>query len=175
MPLYKYVGNKALTKLENTLVGTGLSEWHSGYRAYSVAALRELPFERNDDDFNFDTQIIIQLAEAGKTMVEIPIPTFYGDEICYVNGLKYARLISRDVIRYRAHKMGFGSGELAFASDPYEARQSPDTAHARTLTGSVGDRPGAYSTSAAVTATGPASCERPGTTSSASTSVRQTV
>ena len=175
MPLYKYEGNKVLTKLENTLVGTGLSEWHSGYRAYSVAALRELPFERNDDDFNFDTQIIIQLAEAGKTMVEIPIPTFYGDEICYVNGLKYARLISRDVIRYRAHKMGFGSGELAFASDPYEARQSPDTAHARTLTGSVGDRPGAYSTSAAVTATGPASCERPGTTSSASTSVRQTV
>jgi methionine biosynthesis protein MetW len=140
MPLYKYVGNKVLTKLENTLVGTGLSEWHSGYRAYSVAALRELPFERNDDDFNFDTQIIIQLAEAGKTMVEIPIPTFYGDEICYVNGLKYARLISRDVIRYRAHKMGFGSGELAFASDPYEARQSPDTAHARILDW-VGGRP----------------------------------
>jgi glycosyltransferase involved in cell wall biosynthesis len=140
MPLYKYVGNRVLTRLENTLVGTGLSEWHSGYRAYSVAALRELPFERNDDDFNFDTQIIIQLAEAGKTMVEIPIPTFYGDEICYVNGLKYARLISRDVIRYRAHKMGFGSGELAFASDPYEARQSPDTSHARIL-GWVGGRP----------------------------------
>jgi methionine biosynthesis protein MetW len=139
MPLYKYVGNKVLTKLENTLVGTGLSEWHSGYRAYSVAALRELPFERNDDDFNFDTQIIIQLAEAGKTMVEIPIPTFYGDEICYVNGLKYARLISRDVIRYRAHKMGFGSGELAFASDAYEAQRSPDTSDARIL-GWVGGR-----------------------------------
>jgi glycosyltransferase involved in cell wall biosynthesis len=131
MPLYKYMGNKLLTRFENALAGTDLSEWHSGYRAYSVAALRDLPFERNDDDFNFDTQIIVQLAESGKRIVEIPIPTFYGDEICYVNGLKYARLITRDVIRYRAHKLGFGTGELAFASEVYEAKESETSSHGR--------------------------------------------
>ncbi|HET6835579.1 MAG TPA: bifunctional glycosyltransferase/class I SAM-dependent methyltransferase [Acidimicrobiales bacterium] len=133
MPLYKLIGNRVLTALENRMVGTDLSEWHSGYRAYSVAALRELPFERNDDDFNFDTQIIIQLAEAGKRIVEVPIPTFYGDEICYVNGLRYAGLIARDVLRYRAHKLGLGMGELAFASQPYEEKHAPDSSHGRIL------------------------------------------
>jgi methionine biosynthesis protein MetW len=142
MPLYKFLGNKVLTRLENRMVGTNLSEWHSGYRAYSVAALRELPFASNDDDFNFDTQIIIQLAEAGKRIVEVPIPTFYGDEICYVNGLRYARLITRDVLRYRAHKMGFGTGELAFASDGYEAKGSPSSSHGRILRWLAGRPPG---------------------------------
>jgi glycosyltransferase involved in cell wall biosynthesis len=131
MPLYKFVGNKILTAVENALAGADLSEWHSGYRAYAVAALEELPFHTNDDDFNFDTQIIIQLVEAGKRIVEIPIPTFYGDEISYVNGLKYARLITRDVLRYRAHKMGFGTGEMAFASEAYETKASAASSHGR--------------------------------------------
>ncbi|HEX8804754.1 MAG TPA: bifunctional glycosyltransferase/class I SAM-dependent methyltransferase [Acidimicrobiales bacterium] len=131
MPLYKFVGNKILTRFENALAGADLSEWHSGYRAYSVAALRDLPFERNDDGFNFDTQIIIQLLEAGKRIVEIPIPTFYGDEICYVDGMRYARLVTRDTLRYRAHKMGFGTGDLAFASDGYEAKESDTSSHGR--------------------------------------------
>jgi glycosyltransferase involved in cell wall biosynthesis len=142
MPLYKYVGNKILTRFENLAVGADLSEWHSGYRAYSTAALRDLPFERNDDDFNFDTQIIVQLIEAGKRIVEIPIPTFYGDEICYVNGLRYSRLITRDVVRYRAHKMGFGSGELAFASTTYEAKAAADSSHGRILRWAIDGPPG---------------------------------
>ncbi|HEY8526704.1 MAG TPA: bifunctional glycosyltransferase/class I SAM-dependent methyltransferase [Acidimicrobiales bacterium] len=140
MPLYKYVGNKILTRLENAVVGANLSEWHSGYRAYSVEALRGLPFEKNDDDFNFDTQIIVQLIEAGRRIVEIPIPTFYGDEISYVNGLKYARLVTRDVLRYRAHKMGFGTGELAFASQTYEAKGSDGSSHGQ-IVGWLRDRP----------------------------------
>jgi glycosyltransferase involved in cell wall biosynthesis len=140
MPLYKFVGNKLLTGMQNRLAGADLSEWHSGYRAYSVAALRQLPFERNDDDFNFDTQIIIQLLESGKRIMEIPIPTFYGDEICYVNGLKYARLITRDAVRYRAHKLGFGSGELAFASDAYEVKGSSASSHGRLVSWLL-DRP----------------------------------
>ncbi len=64
MPLYKYVGNRILTWVQNRLVGQSLSEWHSGYRAYSVDALRTIPLESNSDGFNFDTQIIIQLIEA---------------------------------------------------------------------------------------------------------------
>ena len=65
MPMYKFVGNRILTTFQNTVMGTILSEWHSGYRAYRVAALREIPFEQNHDGFDFDTQIIIQLVEPG--------------------------------------------------------------------------------------------------------------
>jgi glycosyltransferase involved in cell wall biosynthesis len=135
MPLYKYVGNKILTRAENTLAGMNLSEWHSGYRAYSVAALRELPFDANSNGFDFDTQIILQLKEAEKRIVEVPIPTYYGDEICYVDGVKYARDILTDVGRYRAHKMGFGSGELAFATTAYELKGDPgaSSSHQRIL------------------------------------------
>ena len=135
MPAYKYFGNKILTRVENGLAGMELSEWHSGYRAYSVAALRDLPFERNSDDFDFDTEIILQLKEAGKRIAEIPIPTYYGDEICYVNGMKYAKDILVDVGRYRAHKMGFGSGEMAFATQGYELKDGDfDSSHQRILT-----------------------------------------
>jgi len=90
MPLYKYVGNKILTKLENRLLGANLSEFHSGYRAYRVSALQELPFQYNTNDFHFDTEIIIQLVIARIPILELPIPTYYGDEISHVNGLAYA-------------------------------------------------------------------------------------
>ena len=59
MPLYKLIGNKILTRWENAMAGTDLSEWHSGYRAYSVSALQKLTLQRNSDGFDFDTQIII--------------------------------------------------------------------------------------------------------------------
>jgi glycosyltransferase involved in cell wall biosynthesis len=59
MPLYKYYGNKALTWLQNSIVGTDLSEYHSGYRLYSVPTLKSLPFEYNSNGFDFDTDIII--------------------------------------------------------------------------------------------------------------------
>jgi SAM-dependent methyltransferase len=116
MPLYKVVGNTILTRMQNAVVGEHLTEWHSGYRAYSVATLSEIPFEQLSGDYNFDTQIILQLHEAKKRIVELPIPTFYGEEISYVNGMKYARQCATDVVRYRAHKMGLGSGEMAFNS-----------------------------------------------------------
>jgi glycosyltransferase involved in cell wall biosynthesis len=90
MPFYKWIGNQVLTTYQNVMLGSQLSEFHSGYRLYSVAALRQLPFERNSNDFHFDTDIIIQLHFANMRIVELPIPTFYGDEICHVNGVKYA-------------------------------------------------------------------------------------
>jgi glycosyltransferase involved in cell wall biosynthesis len=130
MPLYKYVGNKLLTRFENRVLGTNLSEFHSGYRAYSVAALKSIPFERNSDGFNFDTQIIIQLTGAGKRIVEVPIPTYYGDEICYVDGFKYARDVCSDVIRYRLAKVGFRSDDLAEVGAEYELKESPGSSHA---------------------------------------------
>jgi 2-polyprenyl-3-methyl-5-hydroxy-6-metoxy-1,4-benzoquinol methylase len=90
MPLYKFAGNRILTWIENKLLRSRLSEFHSGYRVYSVKALEAIPFERNSNDFHFDTEIIIQLLIAGIPIRELPIPTYYGDEICHVNGLRYA-------------------------------------------------------------------------------------
>jgi glycosyltransferase involved in cell wall biosynthesis len=90
MPLYKYIGNKILTWMQNRLLRTHLSEFHSGYRVYSVAALKKLPFELNTNVFHFDTEIIIQLVIARLRIREVPIPTYYGDEICNVDGLRYA-------------------------------------------------------------------------------------
>ncbi|HKY13956.1 MAG TPA: bifunctional glycosyltransferase/class I SAM-dependent methyltransferase [Microthrixaceae bacterium] len=129
MPLYKFVGNRILSTLQNTIAGADLSEWHSGYRAYSVAALADVPFEANVDGFNFDTQIIVQFLEAQKRIVEVPIPTYYGDEICHVEGIPYGLGVLRDVARYRAHKMGFGTGSLAFASTTYEQKTDVDSSH----------------------------------------------
>jgi len=82
MPLYKFVGNKILTRIQNTLLGSNLSEFHSGYRIYSVKALKKIPFDLNTNDFHFDTEIIIQLLRAQLRIKELHIPTYYGDEIC---------------------------------------------------------------------------------------------
>ncbi len=90
MPMYKYVGNRILTFFQNTMLGSRLSEFHSGYRLYTTNALSRIPFHLNTNDFHFDTEIIIQLLLAGQRIKELPIPTYYGDEICHVNGLKYA-------------------------------------------------------------------------------------
>jgi glycosyltransferase involved in cell wall biosynthesis len=106
MPLYKFVGNRILTWIENRLIGANLSEYHSGYRIYSTQALRAIPFDRNSNDFHFDTEIIIQLTIAGLAIVELPIPTYYGDEICYVNGLKYAFHVVAAAVKSRLQQMG---------------------------------------------------------------------
>ena len=104
MPLYKWVGNQVLTAFQNRMLGSRLSEFHSGYRLYSTKALRRVPFERNSNDFHFDTDIIVQFHFAGMTIKEIPIPTFYGDEICHVNGFKYAWDIFRTMFRAKCHE-----------------------------------------------------------------------
>ncbi|TAN34180.1 glycosyltransferase family 2 protein [Patescibacteria group bacterium] len=111
MPFYKYVGNKVLTFLENLATGARLSEWHSGYRAYTTKALRMVNFQKNTGDYHFDSEIIIQFVDRGLKIVELPIPTYYGDEICYVNGLKYAALIMKSVCQYLLHKAGLRSYE----------------------------------------------------------------
>jgi glycosyltransferase involved in cell wall biosynthesis len=90
MPRYKYVGNRILTWIQNRLVGLKLTEFHSGYRAYSVHALRALPLDRLTSSWHFDTEIILELVKRGFRIAEVPIPTYYGDEICRVNGLSYA-------------------------------------------------------------------------------------
>ena len=90
MPLYKFVGNRILTTYQNRVLRSTLSEFHSGYRAYATSALRRVPFALNTREFHFDTEIIIQLMLADCRIKEVPIPTYYGEEISRVNGMKYA-------------------------------------------------------------------------------------
>ncbi|MBM3817318.1 MAG: glycosyltransferase family 2 protein [Actinobacteria bacterium] len=101
MPKYKYVGNKVLTFLQNRMADVRLSEWHSGYRAYSISALGKVGFEVNADYYDFDTQIILQMIAAEQRITEIPIPTFYGDELSRVNGIRYGWRILRHTLRWR--------------------------------------------------------------------------
>lgn len=129
MPLYKFVGNKILTRFQNNVAGLQLSEWHSGYRAYRVDALADLDLTSYVDGFNFDTEIILGLAAQGKRIVEVPIPTYYGDEICRVNGLKYAKDVSMDVVRYRMRRMGFGESGGGVDTEAYELKPSEHSSH----------------------------------------------
>ena len=101
MPLYKFVGNKILTFFENKMLNMHLTEFHSGYRAYSLDALKKIDMSEMTDEFHFDTEIIIKLHHQGFSIKEIPIPTYYGGEISYVNGMKYARDVFWSVIHYK--------------------------------------------------------------------------
>jgi len=100
MPLYKFAGNRVLTWIQNKLLRARLSEFHSGYRIYSTKALAAIPFDRNSKDFHFDTEIIIQLVIAGLPIRELPIPTYYGDEICHVNGVFYAMHCAWEALKH---------------------------------------------------------------------------
>ena len=100
MPLYKYVGNKSLTTTQNWLLGARFSEFHSGYRAYSCQALKTIDFDRLTDSWHFDTQIILEFLQRGHRIAEVPIPTYYGDEICHVNGIPYAYECVRATAQY---------------------------------------------------------------------------
>jgi hypothetical protein len=90
MPLYKYVGNRILTSIQNWMLGAHFSEFHSGYRAYACKALRTIDFNQLTNSWHFDTQIILEFLRRGYAIAEVPIPTYYGDEICHVNGIAYA-------------------------------------------------------------------------------------
>jgi glycosyltransferase involved in cell wall biosynthesis len=106
MPLYKFVGNRILTILQNFLLRTRFSEFHSGYRVYSTAALEKISFHLNSNQFHFDTEIIIQLLNAEQRILELPIPTYYGDEISRVNGIKYAKDVIVATLQNVAHRSG---------------------------------------------------------------------
>jgi glycosyltransferase involved in cell wall biosynthesis len=104
MPFYKWLGNQILTYFQNRMLGSDLSEFHSGYRLYATRALAQIPFEKNTQDFHFDTEIIIQLVLKKLRILELPIPTYYGNEICHVNGMKYAWDVFRTMVRAQFHQ-----------------------------------------------------------------------
>jgi 2-polyprenyl-3-methyl-5-hydroxy-6-metoxy-1,4-benzoquinol methylase len=106
MPLYKLAGNLILTWIQNRLLNTQLTEFHSGYRVYGVSTIARIPFELNTDDFHFDTEIIIQLLRADARILELPIPVYSGDEIRRFKGLGYAANVLRTTVASRLHDLG---------------------------------------------------------------------
>ena len=107
MPLHRYLGNRFLTWIQNRLLGTRLSEFHSGYRVFSVAALKQLPFDRLSSDYHFDTEMIVLFVDRAMRIVEKPIPTHYGDEKNYVNIWKYGKDVLVTTITYFLHRKGW--------------------------------------------------------------------
>ena len=106
MPLYKIAGNRTLTWFQNRLTGQALSEYHTGYRAYSTRLLRAVPFEVNTNDFHFDTEILLQAHYVGARVEELDIPTHYGDEVCHVNSVQYGINVLLATARYAMHRRG---------------------------------------------------------------------
>lgn len=85
MPLYKYLGNRLLTIIENIILGLNLSEYHTGYRAYKREVLEKIPFQRFSNDFVFDQQMLIAAAKYGFKIGEIPVPVRYFSEASSIN------------------------------------------------------------------------------------------
>jgi glycosyltransferase involved in cell wall biosynthesis len=139
MPLYKFVGNRILSALQNRLLRARLSEFHSGYRVYTTSALRKIPFHLNTNDFHFDTEIIIQLLRAEQRIVEIAIPTYYGNEICHVNGVKYAKDVTLASAKARVQDMDlvydrkFDCRPMATTNRQYRTKLEYDSTHAFAL------------------------------------------
>jgi glycosyltransferase involved in cell wall biosynthesis len=85
MPFWKYIANRVLTLIENILMGAKLSEYHTGYRAFSRELLERLPLERNSDDYVFDNQMLAQIIWEGYTIAEVSCPTKYFEEASSIN------------------------------------------------------------------------------------------
>jgi glycosyltransferase involved in cell wall biosynthesis len=104
MPLYKFVGNRILTTLQNWILQQRFSEFHCGYRAYRVKTLQTLPFAFSSPDFDFDNDIAIQLINTGRKIVETPVPAYSTRGIRHLNGFKSAVRILATTLRSRLQR-----------------------------------------------------------------------
>ena len=111
MPMYKYIANRFLTLFQNIMLSQKLSEYHTGYRAFSREVLEKVPFQKCDDDFVFDNEMIAQIFWQGFDIAEVTCPTKYFDEassINFVRSSKYGLGVLRVSMRYRLAKWGIG-------------------------------------------------------------------
>ena len=109
MPGWKYIANRFLTLFENTLLGAKLSEYHTGYRAFSRAVLQDLPLLENSDDFVFDNQMLAQCAMFGFRMGEVSCPTKYFPDASSINfrrSVQYGLGVLLTSVQFRLQKMG---------------------------------------------------------------------
>ncbi len=115
MPIWKYAANRFLTFVENILLGAKLSEYHTGYRAFSRKLLRQLPLENNSDDFVFDNQMLAQIIWYGNTIAEISCPTKYFAEASSINvfrSIQYGFGCLFTALKFRLAKMRIITSEL---------------------------------------------------------------
>ena len=108
MPFWKYISNRFLTFAENVMTGAKLSEYHTGYRAFSREILEKLPLEANSDDFVFDNQMLVQILWYGYTIAEVSCPTKYFSEASSINfqrSLTYGLGCLRTALMFRLAKM----------------------------------------------------------------------
>jgi len=115
MPFYKYISNRLLTFIQNILMGQKLSEYHTGYRAFSREILERLPLDKNSDDFVFDNEMLAQIAFAGYEIGEVTCPTKYFSEASSINfkrSIKYGLGVLRVSLTYRLHTWKLGSYTL---------------------------------------------------------------
>src|SRR5262249_50707929 len=112
-------------------IGQNFTEFHSGYRAYSVKALSRIPLDRLTWNWHFDTQIILEFLKQDLRIREVPIPTYYGDEICHVNGIPYAINCIREAFLYAIQpRLGaaFQRGAHGIGSDDHDDEPEHRTA-----------------------------------------------
>jgi hypothetical protein len=115
MPVYKYVSNRFLTLFQNILIGQKLSEYHTGYRAWSREVLERLPLQNDSDDFVFDNQMLVQCAYFGFRIGEISCPTKYFPEASSINfarSVKYGLGVLKTSISYRLQRIGLINSPL---------------------------------------------------------------
>jgi glycosyltransferase involved in cell wall biosynthesis len=109
MPKWKYIANRGLTLMENILLGAKLSEYHTGYRAFSRQLLEKLPIEHNSDDFVFDNEMLAQILWYGYTIAEVSCPTKYFAEASSINffrSVKYGFGCLQTALVYRLARFG---------------------------------------------------------------------
>jgi glycosyltransferase involved in cell wall biosynthesis len=115
MPIYKYIANRLLTLFQNILINQKLSEYHTGYRAFSSDALRAIKFNSNDDDFVFDNEMLSQLVYADFKFAEVSCPTKYFEEASSINfkrSVKYGLGVLRVSVIHRLCKWGLAKSRL---------------------------------------------------------------
>ena len=121
MPLYKYIANRFLTIIENIALGQNLGDFHSGFRAYSRAVLEKVPFEKNSDDFVFDSQFLAQSVRFGFKISDIPVPVRYFEEASSINfkrSAQYGLLTLNVMLQYWLHRLGIWKSELFKEKQP---------------------------------------------------------
>ncbi len=138
MPLYKYVSNRFLTLVENLLLGVKLSEYHTGYRAFSREVLETLPLEECSDDFVFDNQMLAQCVAFGFNIGEISCPTKYFAEASSINfrrSVVYGLGVLGTALGYRLHRLGLKRSPLfeRTARRLPSATRAAQAAHAESL------------------------------------------
>lgn len=115
MPWYKYIANRGLTFIQNILVNYKLSEYHTGYRAFSGEVLRSINFNANDDDFVFDNEMLSQIIYKGFDIGEVTCPTKYFEEASSINiprSIKYGLGVLRVSVVHFFNKLGLASSEI---------------------------------------------------------------